>query len=82
MSHTVTGARGIVKANLIAKLVEKLKTETDEIKELVLDTLHYCMKVDTEQALAAGGMEVFTSLLGHNTWEIRGKAARDIMDIR
>ena len=40
------------------------------------------MKVDTNQALAAQAMEVFTSLLGHATWEIRGKAARDIMDIR
>ncbi|XP_063685301.1 radial spoke head 14 homolog isoform X1 [Bolinopsis microptera] len=81
VSHTVNGAQGIVNANLIKKLVEKLKTETDEIKQLVLDTLHYCMKVDTNQALAAQAMEVFTSLLGHETWEIRGKAARDIMDI-
>ena len=34
VSHTVNGAQGIVNANLIAKLVEKLKTETDEIKVL------------------------------------------------
>ena len=52
------------------------------MQQLVLDTLHYCMKVDTDQALAAQAMEVFTSLLGHEMWEIRGKAARDIMDIR
>ena len=32
VSHTVNGAQGIVDANLIKKLVEKLKTETDEIK--------------------------------------------------
>ena len=32
VSHTVNGAQGIVNANLIKKLVEKLKTETDEIK--------------------------------------------------
>ena len=48
----------------------------------MLDTLHYCMKVDTEQALKAGAMDVFTTLLKHDSWEIRGKAARDIMDIR
>ena len=52
------------------------------LQGLVLDTLHYCMKADTDQALAASGMEVFTRLLNHATWEIRGKAARDIMDIR
>ena len=47
----------------------------------MLDTLHYCMKVDTEQALGAGAIEVLTTMLGHKTWEIRGKSARDIMDI-
>lgn len=32
VSHTINGAQGIVKANLIGKLVEKLKTESDDIK--------------------------------------------------
>lgn len=81
VSHTIHGAQGIVNAVLVPKLVAKLKTETEEIKQLVLDTLHYCMKVDTSQALEAGAMEVFTMLLAHGVWEIRGKAARDIMDL-
>ena len=35
VSHTVQGAGGIVDATLIAKLVEKLQTETDDIKVCV-----------------------------------------------
>ena len=40
------------------------------------------MAVDTEQALKAGAMEMFTKLLEHNSHIIRAKAARDIMDLR
>ena len=58
------------------------KSNNSNLQQLVLDTLHYCMKVDTSQALEAGAMEVFTMLLAHGVWEIRGKAARDIMDLR
>lgn len=77
-----SGAEGVVTANLVPKLVAKLKTEHDEIKELILDTLHFCMKVDTAAALANQAMEVFTNLLSHESSVIRHKAARDIMDLR
>ncbi len=45
----------------------------DEIKELILDTLHFCMRVDTDHALAAGAMEVYTDLLTHSIDSIRAK---------
>lgn len=54
----ITGALGIVDAKLIPKLVEKLKVELEEMKELILDTLHFCMHVDAESALEAGIMPV------------------------
>ncbi|XP_013387310.1 radial spoke head 14 homolog [Lingula anatina] len=81
VSETMTGAEGIVEANLVPVLVEKLKTEHDEIKELILDTLHFCMRVDTAHALRAEAMQVFTNHLQHGTPVIRAKAARDIMDL-
>ncbi|XP_076471321.1 radial spoke head 14 homolog [Babylonia areolata] len=81
ISETPPGADGIVQANLVQTLVSKLNTELDEIKELILDTLHYCMRVDTVKALASGAMETFTSLLSHKSPSIRAKAARDIMDL-
>ncbi|XP_078331854.1 radial spoke head 14 homolog [Crassostrea virginica] len=81
ISETPTGAEGIVNANLVAILVKKLSTEKDEIKILILDTLHFCMRVNTQQALAAGAMETFTKLLDHASEVIRAKAARDIMDL-
>ncbi|XP_052798462.1 radial spoke head 14 homolog [Mya arenaria] len=81
ISETPPGAEGIVQADLIGTLVNKLKTEVEEIKLLILDTLHFCMRVDTGKALKADAMTVFTSLLKHNDPAIRAKAARDIMDL-
>ena len=52
------------------------------LQELILDTLHYCMTIETHSALERGGMENFTKLLGHESAVVRGKAARDIMDLR
>ena len=81
ISETPVGADGIVEARLVPKLVEKLKSEHDEIKLLILDNLHFCMNVSTGDALASNAMEVFTELLKHQFDVIRGKAARDIMDL-
>ncbi|XP_041459828.1 radial spoke head 14 homolog [Lytechinus variegatus] len=75
------GAEGVVETHLIPILVDKLKIEVDEIKEYILDTLHFCMRLDQVQALIAGAMEVFTELLLHNSPIIRAKAARDVMDL-
>ena len=53
-----------------------------DFQKLILNTLHFCLRVDTEGALKAGAMEVFTSLLSHKDPVIRARAARDIMDLR
>lgn len=79
--ETPMGAAGVVEAGLVPKLVDKLKTEVDEIKEYILDTLHFCMLVEQSQALKSGAMEVFTNLLSHTLKVVRAKAARDIMDL-
>ncbi|XP_046331630.1 radial spoke head 14 homolog [Haliotis rufescens] len=81
ISETPPGAEGIVMGDLVPMLVKKLQSEVEEIKEMILDTLHYCMRVDTKKALAAGAMETFTQLLAHDSEVIRAKAARDIMDL-
>lgn len=81
ISETPPGAEGIVGANLIPTLVNKLRTEHDEIKVLILDTLHYCLKIETGKALLAEAMEVFTQLLKHDSDIIRAKASRDIMHL-
>ena len=54
----------------------KLQAEVDEIKELILDTLHFCMRVDTDHALGAGAMEVYTDLLTHSIDTIRAKVRK------
>ncbi len=48
----------------------------------ILDTLHFCLKVNTDDALNSGAMEVLDSLLGHHSSAIRAKAASVIMDLR
>ncbi|XP_031555319.1 radial spoke head 14 homolog [Actinia tenebrosa] len=80
-SHTSPGTDGIVEAKLIPVLVKKLLGEEDEIKELILDTLHYCMRIETSDALNNDAMKAFTKLLSHSSPSIRYKAARDIMDL-
>lgn len=81
LSEFPFGAEGIVNLNLIQILVEKLKTELDEIKDLILDTLHFCLQIDTQQALDAKAMEVFTELLNHPNESIKAKSACAIFDI-
>lgn len=81
VSELPYGAENIISLRLVKTLVDKLKTELDEIKLLILDTLHFCMQVDTEQALDAKAMIIFTDLLEHSSEQIRAKAARDIFDL-
>ncbi|XP_046860020.1 radial spoke head 14 homolog [Xenia sp. Carnegie-2017] len=81
LSHHISGQQGIVEAGLIPVLVALLFEETDDIKGIILDTLHYCMRVNTSDALNNNGMNVFVRLLSHSSPVIRGKAARDIMDL-
>ncbi|KAI0243423.1 radial spoke head-like protein 14 [Lamellibrachia satsuma] len=79
VSHTGIGAEGIVDAKLVPQLVDKLTSEHDEIKTIILDTLHFCLKVNTTAALESDAMSVFTFLLEHPQMKIQAKAARDIM---
>ncbi|XP_065072284.1 radial spoke head 14 homolog [Rhopilema esculentum] len=81
VTQSPPGPEGVVGVNLVPILVGKLLTEEDEIKEVILDTLHFCMKVNTDQALSSNAMEAFTKLLSHTNANLRSKAARDIMDL-
>jgi hypothetical protein len=81
VSESNSAANAIIDAKLVPTLIDKLRTELDEIKELILDTLHFVMKVNVQDALDNAAMEVFTSLLSHDMVVIRYKAARDIMDL-
>jgi hypothetical protein len=82
VSELPYGSNGIIELSLIKKLVDKLNTEIEDIKELILDTLHFCMQIETKQALDAKAMVIFTKLLEHTSNSIRSKAARDIFDLR
>lgn len=81
MSEFPGGAVGLVEAGLIPRLVFKLTSELEEIQELILDTLHFCLCVDASEALASEAVSVLKEKLTHRSARIRSKAARALMDI-
>ncbi|XP_061417254.1 radial spoke head 14 homolog [Lethenteron reissneri] len=81
LSEIPHGALGIVEAGLVPCLVKKLRSELNEICELILDTLDFCLAVDTKQALEVGAVDVLLTLLLHESERIRAKAARATMNI-
>ncbi|XP_029475990.1 radial spoke head 14 homolog [Rhinatrema bivittatum] len=81
LSELPDGAAGLVNANLVTQLVLKLRTELEEIQELILSTLHFCVQVEAFQALNAGAVSVLKEKLSHSSVSIRSKAARALMGI-
>ena len=47
----------------------------------MLNTIHFCLMVDVEQALAVDAMTVLTSLLGHSSDTIKALAALNIFHL-
>ena len=50
----MAGANGIVDSDLVPKLCQKLSGEWVGIKLLILDTLHFCSRVNPKRCLEAG----------------------------
>ncbi|NXP52886.1 RSP14 protein, partial [Heliornis fulica] len=81
MAKLPEGAVGILHAGLVPLLVFKLKTESDEIQELILDTLSNCLHVEAAEALAAGAVTILKEKLTHSSAAIRSKAAWVLLGI-
>jgi len=82
LSSIPLGAEAIVECGLIGVLIKKLADDsTDDIKLLILDTLHRCMRVKHQEALECDAMAIFTSLLNSPDREIRAKAAMDVKEL-
>ncbi|XP_010137421.1 PREDICTED: rhabdoid tumor deletion region protein 1-like, partial [Buceros rhinoceros silvestris] len=71
----------ILRAGLIPLLVVKLKTEPDEIQELILDTLSNCLRVEASEAVASGAITILKEKLKHSSVAIRSKAAWVLLEI-
>ncbi|NXW61289.1 RSP14 protein, partial [Eurystomus gularis] len=81
MSKSPEGAVDVLHARLIPLLVFKLKTESDEIQELILGTLSNCLRVEASEALAAGAITILKEKLSHSSVAIRSKAAWVLLEI-
>ncbi|XP_073485345.1 radial spoke head 14 homolog [Aquarana catesbeiana] len=81
LSELRAGATALVDAGLIAQLVSKLESEHDEIQELILETLHFCLQADASQALNAGAVPILKGKLSHPLVGIRRKAACALLEI-
>lgn len=66
---------------MIPSLVLKLKTEIEEIQELILDTLTCCLRVEAFEALATGAVHILKNKLQHSCVAIRSRAAQALMTI-
>ncbi|KFQ37123.1 Rhabdoid tumor deletion region protein 1, partial [Mesitornis unicolor] len=75
------GAVGVLRAGLIHLLVSKLKTELDEIQELILDTLSNCLRVEASEAVAMGAITILKEKLTCSSVAIRSKAAWVLLQI-
>ncbi|NXP73851.1 RSP14 protein, partial [Ramphastos sulfuratus] len=75
MSKLPEGAADILHAALIPSLLLRLKTESDEIQELILDTLSNCLRLEASEALATGAVTILKEKLNHPSVAIRSKAA-------
>ncbi|CAL8093196.1 unnamed protein product [Calicophoron daubneyi] len=73
------GARTAVDEGFIELLTDCARDEVDEIRVLILDTLHHCLGVDTAACLDTGGVKLFTQLLYHPNEEVRSRAAQNIL---
>ena len=83
LSFLPAGAWEVVDHQLVSLLVERVKVEeSHNLKGMTLDSIHWCLGVDTEQALHCDAMTVFTDLLSHPLPAMRSKAARNIMELR
>lgn len=82
MFFVLAVAIGIVESGLVSSLVQKLKTEKEDIQELILDTLTGCLRVEAFEALATGSVSILKEKLRDPSRAIRCKAAQVLMAIR
>ncbi|NXK46748.1 RSP14 protein, partial [Chauna torquata] len=75
------GAADILHTGLIPLLIFKLKSELDEIQELILDTLSNCLRVEASGALSSGAITILKEKLTHSSATIRSKAAWVLLEI-
>ncbi|EOA96302.1 Rhabdoid tumor deletion region protein 1, partial [Anas platyrhynchos] len=79
--HHFERAADILHAGLIPLLMFKLKSELDEIQELILDTLSNCLRVEASEALSSGAITILKEKLTHSSVTIRSKAAQVLLEI-
>lgn len=81
-ARNTEGAKGTVAAGLVPLCVEKLVEEdASQLKEIILETLHWCFVVDTTDGLACDVITICQDLLEHAQPSICGQAARLVYDL-
>uniref|UniRef100_A0A8D0F1D0 Radial spoke head 14 homolog n=1 Tax=Strix occidentalis caurina TaxID=311401 RepID=A0A8D0F1D0_STROC len=74
MAKLHEGAVDILHAGLIPSLVFKLETESDEIQELILDTLSNSLRVEAAEALATGAVTILKEKKRNLSIILKGKS--------
>ncbi|XP_056677408.1 radial spoke head 14 homolog isoform X2 [Monodelphis domestica] len=79
LAQVPKGAHAIIASGLIPYLVKKVQIEVEEIKEILLDTLYFCLQWDASQALQSDAVPILHEMLFSLNDVIRSKAARTMM---
>ncbi|XP_035221307.1 uncharacterized protein LOC118194201 [Stegodyphus dumicola] len=74
-------AESLVKAGAIAKLINRIPEETEDVLVPLLQTLHICCLLDPDKGLLANGLEILMPLLKSSHPRVREKAATVFKDL-
>ncbi|XP_067134338.1 radial spoke head 14 homolog [Centruroides vittatus] len=84
LSCNPEGSAAIVYHDSIIILIKKLKEENDENKEIILEIIHECLKINafkTEKVLNAGAITIIIELFESDSIVIKRKAAIVMADL-
>ncbi|KAM6166023.1 radial spoke head 14 homolog [Erethizon dorsatum] len=81
LAQLPAGAQGIINSGLIPSLVWKLPREEEDIQELILDTLAFCLQKDATEALGSRAVPFLKQRLLSTNKNIRSKAAQVLIAI-
>jgi len=79
LCETFYGAKSVVEEKLVGMLIKKISDDRTEIRELILNTLHLCFRIDPEEALDCDIFSYLKKLLKTNEQSRTCKQAADLL---
>jgi len=81
LCETPFGAQAVVDENLVPALVRKLRIEDDQLKIIILDSLHFAYHKSPLSSIDSNALNILFKLLSHSDKELKYRSCRCIMDV-